>query len=123
MACVLARVAAKAKSQELKTVLEKKQTGGDCPSGCFLSNAFLPERGRRRRFHQHPREDFLRELCEFPLRSRRSKAFNRGTPETTRSPLRTHPSPPQPGYAQRPRRSETLLSHYRTRRSKNRIQG
>src|SRR5271157_1521498 len=27
---------------------------------------------------------------------------------------RNHPSPPQPGYAPRPERSETLLSHYRT---------
>jgi hypothetical protein len=34
------------------------------PAGRFLSNALLSERGRRGRFHQHPWEDFLGELCD-----------------------------------------------------------
>src|SRR5712692_257784 len=49
--------------------------------GHLLSNALLTKHGRRRRFHQYPRD----------------------------SVFAANPSPPQPGYAHRPRRSETQV--------------
>ena len=109
--------------RRLTTGSGKKTNRRDHPGGCFLSNAFLPERGRRRRFHQHPREAFLCELCEVLSDLCGQKLLAAESAETAQSTRRILPSPPRPGYAQRPMRSETLLSHYRTRRTENRIQG
>src|SRR5579871_97950 len=57
----------------------KKTNRRDHPGGCLLSNALLAERGRRRRFHQHPRERWgagaLARGIPFPCR------LSLGTPE------------------------------------------
>src|ERR1700692_120138 len=60
----LTAIELKAKSQEQKADFRKrKQTGGTIPAAVsFPMRSY--ERGRRRRFHRHPRDNFLCELCE-----------------------------------------------------------